>query len=217
MKLVKFGGPLGDVYDSVSRQVLHPTLTGEAMLPPDYPDDLLPGASACLRKHTTNVLIQAFSEGRGYPMGGDGPPWKAELDTAGAAASAELRAAIRFGSFEVSFSEEDRPKVAAARRQAAMARIAPPGQAQGQVAPAAPAAVGGTLPAGMSPPLVSPPAAVPVVSPVAPSPPAASSKLPLLLGGGVVLLAIVSGVAWHFTHSRSAPPAHEHEHGKGKH
>lgn len=158
-------------------------------------------------------------------MGGDGPPWKAEIDAAGAGASAELRAAIRFGSFTVTFSKEDQPKVAAARRQAVIDRMQ--GPAQGQGAPATPDPVAGTLPGGMPPPVVSPPVvsppAVAPAFPMVPAAPAGSSKarLIIVLVGGVFLLGIVGGVAWYFTHSHAhahaAPPAHEREHGRGKH
>jgi Protein of unknown function (DUF1266) len=103
-----------------------------------------------------------------------------------------------------------------------------PGAISGTPGGAPYGAAPGAAPYGAAPPGAAPYGAPPGAGPYGPAPmvgpggaaagPAGKKKTGLLIGliaGGVVLLGLVFGLVWHFTHEHaSPPPAHEHAHGK---
>jgi hypothetical protein len=204
MRGIPFGGPLGAVLDPSMGITLHPRVDGQASVGDEARDDVVQAAPAVLVRHLGQQVGQWFASRKGmHPTA-----MVAELTgSVAAAASAELGVMIQIHQLNVAFSDEDRAQLqalAAEKRRAVAATLASP-----------------VVPAPPPPAAVAPYGAAPIASPSAAGTPTNPAKkksgaLYALLGGGVVVLAIVFGLVWHFTHEHaSAPAAHEHtQHGK---
>jgi hypothetical protein len=202
MKVVRFGGPLGAMPQSGI--IVHPTFHGEASLPDDASEQIVQLAPACFMKHMKAALTDWYPKQRS--------PGSVMADVSPAviaAVSSELGVQVQIGSLAVTLSDEDRAQLKARAAEAQQPKrdgIA----AMGAPAPGVGPQAAGPAPYGGPPPGATAPAAVA-------APKKKSGALFAIVGGAVLLLGVVVGLVWHFTHEHAAAPAAAHEHAHGKH